>query len=393
MKSRTVYALLGLVALVLVAAMGLRIVQSQRAQKATSAAPKQEVVLEVPANEVLTAQRQELRSAVDISGTVRAVRSALVKAKVASEVRNIAVREGESVRAGQLLVQQDTSEFDWRVRQADQQAQAARAQLDIAQRALANNKALVSQGFISATALESSASSQAAAQATLQANVAAAELARKALADASLTAPISGIVSQRLVQPGERVSVDTRILEIVDLSALEIEAALTPGEVARLQVGQRARITVDGLPGETGARVARINPSAQAGSRTVPVYLALDRNPALRHGLFAKGRVELERVTRLALPASAVRLDRAEPYVLLLDGTRVRSQRISTGPAAVAADGSDWIEIQQGLTEGARVLAGTVGAVADNTAWKPAAATSSAPVAAPVAAPAAAASR
>jgi RND family efflux transporter MFP subunit len=373
MTSRRVVWILALLAVVLVSAVGFRIVQSQRAAKAASSVPKPTVVLELPAEDIVTARQQELASVIEISGTVRAARTALVKAKVASEIRQMSVREGDAVRQGQTLVQLDATEFEWRLRQAEQQAQAARAQLDIARRTLANNKALVEQGFISATALESSASNDAGAQANLQAATAAVELARKALADTVLTAPLSGVVSQRLAQPGERVGVDARILEIVDLSALEIEAALTPAEVARLSVGQRASVRIDGLTESIAARVVRISPSAQAGSRTVPVYLALDRHSALRHGLFARGKIHLSQITALAVPASAVRRDQAEPYVFVLADGRIRSQRVVTGLQGTGADGQDWQVVSQGLIEGAQVLAGTVAAVTDGTAWRPAA--------------------
>ncbi|MBL8327271.1 MAG: efflux RND transporter periplasmic adaptor subunit [Rubrivivax sp.] len=368
---------LALLVIALVALAGWRILQSQRAQSAAMATPPAPVVLELPADDILTVRTLELTRAVEFSGSVRAVQSAFVKARVAAEIQSLTVREGDSVRAGQVLVQQDPTEFDWRLRQAEQQAQSARAQLEITQRSLANNRALVAQGFISPTALESSVSNEAAAQANLQATLAAVEIARKARGDTSLAAPMNGVIAQRLVQPGERVGVDARLLEIVDLSRLEVEAALAPQDVARLRVGQAARVTVDGIDSEIGARVSRINPSALSGSRTVQVYLALDANPALRQGLFARGRIELERTRTLALPRSAVRVDRAEPYVLLLQAETVRAQRVRLGGAGLSAAGGpgaaiDAIEILQGVSEGQRVLAGAVGAVAEGTRWKPA---------------------
>lgn len=377
MKKPLVITLAALALLALVAGGSYRVLQSQRKAATLAGAPAQAAsaaaarVLEIPADDLLTARRIDLQRRIEFSGSVRAAQSSFVKARVAGEVRTLAVREGDRVRAGQVLVQQDTTEFDWRVRQADQQAQAAKAQLDIAQRALANNKALVAQGFISPTALESSVSNEAAAQANLQAALAGLELARKSRADATLTAPMSGLVSQRLVQPGERVGVDTRILEIVDLTALEIEAAMAPEDVAAVQVGQAARVSVDGVPVEIGARVARINPAAQAGSRTVPVYLKLDPHPALRHGLFARGAVEADRRPVLAVPSLALRQDRADPYVLMARDDRIVVQTVRTGSRGTA-DGVEWVEVTQGLAEGTRVLAGTVGNLPEGVRWKPA---------------------
>lgn len=356
---------------VLALAIG-RLVTERRAAQSAAAAPKAAPVLALAVADIATASLQELERTVEVSGTVRAVRSAFVKSRVAGEITRIAVREGESVREGQALVQQDTSEVDWRLRQAEEQARGARSQLDIAQRTLANNRALVAQGFISPTALETSIANEAAAQANLQAAQAAVELARKARADTTLTAPLTGLVAQRLAQPGERVAVDVRLLEIVDLSQLEIEAALAPADVAVLRIGNPARLAVDGIAEPVAARVARINPSAQAGSRTVPVYLALDPHAALRQGLFARGAIVLERQKVVSLPASAVRMDRADPYVLVLEGERIQSRRIRTGLRGRAA-GVDVVQIADGLAEGTRVLTGSVGTVADGTAWRTAA--------------------
>ncbi|NBU89423.1 MAG: efflux RND transporter periplasmic adaptor subunit [Betaproteobacteria bacterium] len=373
--------LVGLAAVAIVMGLGLRQWQQRATKKAEPAASAPVASAPAPAalelgdDDTVTASVTELAQGVDVSGTVKAVNSAYVKARQPADILSVAVREGDAVRAGQVLAQQDPTEFDLRLRQAEQQAQAARAQLDIAQRTQTNNKALVAQGFISPTALEASTSNEAAALATLNAAQAAVDLARKAKADLTLRAPISGQISQRLAQPGERAAVDARILEIVDLSRLEIEVALAPEDVAALKVGRPARLKVDGLSQEMRGRVARINPAAQAGSRTVSVYVALDPHPALRQGLFARGRVELDRKRVLTVPTTAVRVDRARPYVLVLEGSRVVERPVDLGLRGDVA-GVESVQVITGLTEGARVLTGRVGAVTDGTLWrsKPAAA-------------------
>ena len=91
------------------------------------------------------------------------------------------------------------------MKQAQEQADSAKAQIDIAQRQWNNNKALVDQGFISKTALDTSLNNLHAAQANHKAALAAVDMARKTLDDTVLRAPISGVVAQRLAQPGERV--------------------------------------------------------------------------------------------------------------------------------------------------------------------------------------------
>ena len=324
--------------------------------------------IELAAGDIARVSRSELVSLLVVSGSLKAVDSAVVKARVAAEVKSLTVREGDRVQAGQLLGRLDTTEVGLRLRQAEDQAQAAQAQLDIAQRTLDNNKSLVGQGFISKNALDTSASSATGAQATLQAARAAAELAKKAVRDSEIRAPISGLVSQRLVQPGERVSVDARLLEIVDLSRLELEAAVAPEDVLNLRVGQGAQVQIDGLAATVPARVARINPSAQSGTRSVTAYLRLEPDAttagALRQGLFARGSVRLQQRLALVVPASALRLDQALPYVLVVEAGAAQARRVKMGGRGeVLIDGrsESAVEIIDGVAEGAQVLRGTVG--------------------------------
>jgi RND family efflux transporter MFP subunit len=357
-----------LLVVLLIAAFVVNAIRAKRAEQvALATGSTAGLALDLAPGDLVTARTLPLARTLEVSGGLKAVNSAVIKAKVAAEVRTLTVREGDSVKAGQVLGQLDTAELDWRLRQAEQTASSARAQLDIATRALENNRALVAQGFISATGLETSISNQAAAQANYEASVAAVELARKSRADSTLIAPIAGLVSQRLVQPGERVPIDAKLIEIVDLARLELEAAVAPEDVVSLALGQTATLQVDGLTQPIGARVARINPSAQTGSRSILVYLAIDAHPALRQGLFARGRIATAGQNVIAVPLDAVRTDLAQPYVLQVDGGKVALRTVTLGTRG-EVDGQPWVALTAGLADGALVLAGSTGAVRDGTA-------------------------
>jgi RND family efflux transporter MFP subunit len=294
----------------------------------------------------------------------------------------LSVREGDTVKAGQVIARIESTEFQSRLRQAQDQADAARSQVDIAQRQFDNNKALVDQGFISKTALDTSAASLNTARSTHQAALAAADIARKTLTDTVLVAPISGIISQRLAQPGERVPVDARIVEIVDLSRVELEAAVSAGDATQVRVGQSAVLRIEGSAEPVKARVARINPSTQAGSRSVMVYLAVEPTAVLRQGLFAEGMLGTERVRALAVPLGAVRTDKPQPYVQVIENERIAHRAVTTG-ARGQADGETMVAVT-GIEENTVVVTGATGTLREGTSvkftpLKPAAAPASGP--------------
>ncbi len=364
MKRRTVgwlLAALALLGLVLLLGYFLRPTANQRSPKATAERVQDQI--ELAPSDLLTLESRELTQGLPISGTIKAMQSALIKVRVAGELMGLQVREGDRVQAGQILARIDPTEYQRRLLQAQETAEAANAQIEIAQRQFDNNRALVDKGFISKTALDTSLSNLKAAQSTYRASLAGAEVAQKALDDSVLKAPMSGVISARYAQPGERLAIDTKVLEIVDLRQLELEATLSAADSVAVRVGQSAQLSIEGVTQPVRAQVQRINPSTQAGSRSVLVYLQLEAVPGLRQGLFAQGLLGTQRVRVLALPLTSVRTDRAQPYVQFIEAQKVVHRIVQTGARGTLVSQPDaeiWVEVN-GLTEGTQVLASSVG--------------------------------
>jgi RND family efflux transporter MFP subunit len=361
----------GLVVVLLIAFSVMRALSARKAQQdsvAQASAAKLQSLVELAQTDVVRAQTRELAQGLPISGSLKAVNSAVVKARAAGELQGLTLREGDTVKAGQVIARVDATEYLARVQQAQQQADAAKAQIDIAQRQFDNNKALVEQGFISRTALDTSLNNLEAAKATHKAALAAVNMNRKTLDDTVLRAPISGVVAQRLAQPGERVAVDAHVVEIVDLSQLEMEATLSGADSVDVRVGQDAMLQVEGTSRPVRAKVARINPSAQAGSRSVLAYLAIADATGLRQGLFAQGTLATAQTSALSVPLSTVRTDKPAPYVQVVENNQVAQRTVEMGLRGES--GNEIMVAVSGLAPGALVIRGNVGPLREGTAVK-----------------------
>ena len=324
--------------------------------------------IELTVSDVFNAQSISMTQGLPISGTLKATRSAMIKARVAGELVSLEVREGDAVRAGQIIAKVDPTEYLAKQRQAQQQAEAARAQVEIAQRQFDNNNALVNQGFISKTALDTSIANLNAAKATHQAAISALDVASKAVDDCSLKSPLNGFISQRLAQTGERVAPDTRIVEVLDLSQFELEATLTPADALSVKVGQPAKLNIERSTQEVFAKVLRINPSAQVGSRSVLIYLGIQGHPALRHGLFVQGSLGTQKIQTVVIPLESVRTDKSVPYVQVAQDGKVVHLKVSLG-AKAEVDGKVMMAVPE-IAEGTQVLAMSAGALREGALIK-----------------------
>ena len=350
-----------IVAALVIVAIGagvLRMVGQRMAQQkaASQGAVRSEAVVELVAADLMLVRRHTLAQALAVSGTLMAAQSAFIKARVAGELQDLTLREGDLVKAGQVVARVDPTDAQARLRQAQQQAEAAKAQLEIAQRTNDNNHSLVEQGFISRWALDSSSASLASAQANYRAAQAGVDVIGNQLKDTVLRAPIDGQVSQRLAQNGERIGVDGRVLELLDISQLELQASLAAVDTLKIRLGQSAQLQIEGASAPVQAKVARINPGVVAGSRSVIAYLALEPTQGLRQGLFAQGTLRVGETETLAIPLSAVRTDKPKPYVQIVRDNRIVHLAVELG-AQGESDGQ-WMVALAGLELNTPVVAG-----------------------------------
>ena len=321
-----------------------------------SAQPKSAPVIEFAASDLVQPQTRELRLSISITGTLQPRNWTTVKAKVSGDLKTILVREGENVKLGQVLARIDTQDAQARLDEKVADLEGGRAQLSLAQKNRANNLALLQQKFISQNAFDSVQSSYQVSEARLKALEAQVALAKKALADTVITAPQAGIVSQRHAQPGEKLPVDGKILTLVDLAEMEVEAAVPAGDIPSMRVGQEVSFRVEGFgEREFRGRIDRINPATQSGSRSIVVYAVLpNQDSALKGGMFAKGSVTLSRIeSAQVLPLSAVREENGKAYVLRVANDRLEPRAVKLG---LRNEDESVVQIVDGLDAQSRVV-------------------------------------
>lgn len=292
------------------------------------------VALEFAADDLAYVESRPLARWLPVSGTLQAVRQTVVKAKVAGDIAGLDVREGEPVRAGQVVAHIRSPDLESRIIDRQGALESARAQLGLAEKTRAMNVRLLSDKFISQNAFDGTESSYNVARGNVKSAEAQLQLAKNALADAEVVAPLTGIVAKRHVQTGEKVAVEAPILSIVDLRDLEVQAMVPAIDVPELSSGMPVELRVDGFGDRSfRGRIDRINPSTEPGTRAIVVYVSLP-NPdaALRNGMFATGRIALAASAPTpTLPLAAVRSDAGQSFVWTIDGGKLARRVVITG--------------------------------------------------------------
>jgi len=320
-------------------------------------APKPVAALQFGPGDLTRVQSKPVERMLAVQGSLVAVNQTIVKAKVAVEVRAIMVREGDHVEAGQVIAKLDTVDLQSRLEQAEGTRDAALAQYQMAEKNRSTNESLLEKRFISQNAFDNFASLSASNRATMEAADAQVRLAQKALRDATVIAPISGIVSRKNAQIGEKTSIDAPLFTIVDLDSIEMQAIVPAGEVGELAKGMSANVVVEGMPDRTfAARINRINPATEPGTRSIVVFFTVP-NPdhLLKSGMYGNGSVRLAASTpRPTLPLTAIQTEAGLPLVWTIEDGKLTRRLVVLGERD---DATGIVEIKSGVPPGVPVLA------------------------------------
>ncbi|HEX7013308.1 MAG TPA: efflux RND transporter periplasmic adaptor subunit [Steroidobacteraceae bacterium] len=337
-------------------AVGVWVATRDSAAPVSTPAQSPVTPIELATVDIETVTPRSLARSLPLSGSLSPIVQATVEAEVAGEVEEVTLREGQDVREGEVIARLDTRNLQAQYDRELAAVEKARADLELATLNRDKNRTLLEQRYISRNTYEQTESAYARSVAELKLAEAQARLAKLGLEEAVIRAPFSGTIAKRLVQPGEKVSPDSGIVTLVDLTQMVLEAAIPAADIPSVRPGQKVRFTVNGFgEREFEGEVQRINPVTTDGSRAIAVYIAVP-NPdrALKGGMFAKGELTVEASEPvLAVAQRAVHEDGGVHFVYLL-----RDEKIARAPVTLGqpVKGSAYVEVREGLKPGDRVI-------------------------------------
>lgn len=315
------------------------------------------VAISVTPDHVTIVDSGLVESGPSLSGTLDAKQVAQLRAQVAGTVVQMYVNEGAAVSAGQALARIDATVLTDQARSAASQLQSAEAAATVATRNAERAATLHGAGAIAQRDLEAARSQAIAADAMAADARSRLASARKQLANATIRAPFSGVVSERPASEGDVVQMGTPIVTVIDASALELAASVPASALGSLRRGAKVEFTVTGYPDRrfTGT-IARVNPAVDPVTRQVRIYAEVPNGDrSLAAGVFAEGRVAFTQVRALTIPLSALDPQALAPSVKRLRGGVIEEVPVTLG---LRDDVAERIEVKSGVQLGDTLLVG-----------------------------------
>lgn len=337
-----------------------------KGDKASAAETAKTETMMVGPENIAVAANGSIMTGPSISGTLQPDREAVLRAQVAGSVLQTYADQGQAVNAGTVLARIDASGIQDAYTSARAGLISARNAADVAGKDLARNEKLLAAGAIAERDIDQSRRASIAAQAALEDANSRLASAEKAYRSTTVTAPFSGVVSERPVSSGDVVQPGSALFTVVDPSSMRLEASVPAEQLASIRIGVPVNFTVSGYPGrQFVGRITRINPTADPTTRQVRIYVSIpNEGRALVGGLFANGRMSTATKTGLVVPQSAVDVRGSIPSVL-----RVRQGKAEKVPVQIGLTDktSETIEVLSGLQPGDTLLLGAAQGITPGT--------------------------
>lgn len=294
-----------------------------------------------PIVEVHAVSRGSIARQVTVTGTVDPLRLIGVNAQLAGALTTVNVQEGDMVRQGAVLARVNDTEI------ASQLA-AAEASFDVAEAAYERAQQLRERRVITLPEYERDRTAYAAAKAQV-------EQLRTRVGYATVLAPATGVVTEKLVETGDVVGNQTRLFTIADVSQLVVRLGVSELDVVQLEQGDAVVVTLDALPNrQLSGRIRRIFPVGDPTTRLVPVEVVLDAQSArvARPGFLARVTFDLTTSNNVLLvPVSAVLGGQGSQAVFVVENNTAVRRTVSTGLTSRGR-----VEVVSGLSDGEQVV-------------------------------------
>lgn len=299
---------------------------------------------------VQIATLQNLSRTVTASGTVSAWEEVPVGAETGGLTATaVHVDEGSYVRQGQPLVQMNDALLRAQLRQQQAAVQTAEANAARDDAALNRAQELKERGFLSQAGLDTALANQRASAANLAAARASLSETQTRLSQATIRAPVSGLVISRSVTRGQIIAAGTELFRIVRDGRLELDAQVPETELALVRSGQSAAVSSDEV-GQTTGRVRIVTPEVDAETRLGVARIALTGG-GFRPGMFARARIDVGAQPSVTVPTAAVLYRENRAGVFVLDP----QNRAHFRPVTVRARAADRTAVE-GIEANARVV-------------------------------------
>ena len=348
--------------------------------------PKKDPAAEARTVRVVRVENRSITGSLTASGSLIPREEAAVAPEVTGyRVSRVLVEEGAYVRAGETLAQLDGALIAAQVEQQRALAAQAAIQADQAEAEAARVAGLDGQGVLSDEALQQRRFQAKASRATANAQAAAYRDAQTRAGKLAVTAPVSGLVLERTVRPGDLAAGGaTPWFRIAREGKIELSAELPEDDMARVRVGQRVTVT---LPsgGSAEGQVRIVAPEVNTQTKLGSVRISLPVRDDIRAGGFGRAIFSDASGQGLTVPETAIRYDADGASVMTVgEGNKVKRVVVQTG-----ARGEGLVTLVKGPPAGTRVIQNAAAFLLDGDVVKPMDATA-APTAAPAAKPAAA---